>query len=198
MAYTTAARVKLVLRAAEGAKSWADGDFDDIIGSLLAEADTRINALCPDWAPFTAGVTEPREFVADAASRALDVLTTAPYTAAPTNVTVDGTDVGFAWKPWIAPVGGSGRGLEAVTPHRSGDRSAGTWREGVTYTVTASWGWASVPDGVTLAATRIAAKGFEALRNPVGIVQIPGVAMYEPRYDPQVNAWLRPWLRSLE
>lgn len=193
MRYTTPDEVRLTLRAPEGAgaQSWADDTYTALIGDCIKSAELSIDTMCNTWAPFdTTDVSEDRSFRMDAPANTYPTeFITDPFTVVPTAMFDGDTELTAAViEAMIEPLtGSSGKNLlisgVTLTEGRSYRFGGGTWE------------WAEVPPNVKLAANRIAARNFMALRNTQGVLQMPdGAAIYEPRHDSVVTNWLSRWM----
>ena len=194
--YTSEEEVELALRAPKaGAASWTAGEFDDLIEYVCEEADSAIDRMCPSWQPFDGGiVSEDRTYLAGG-SAVYGILSTDPFTVMPTVVVVDDTVLDNIEFTAYQPIKDSLSGKSLLVPDTGTTRC---WIEGVKYKLQGgTWGWSEIPRGVLLSGTRIATKSFHAMRNKMGIVELPdGSGMYEPRYDSMVTRWLGEWMGS--
>lgn len=191
--YTDGTAVRLALRAPSeaSAASWSDGTYDALIDSSIEEAELSIDAMCPAWAPFDAGtVTEERKFTARGEA-VYGILETDPFVLLPSDVE-DGEVKVDSWGAKITNY----RAYIPVRSSYSGRSLVGPFIEDTTYSVYTQWGHSKIPEGVRIAATKIAARSFGAVRTAMnqGIVETSSGAMYEPRYDAHVRRWLSRWL----
>ena len=162
--------------------AWADlVDIADqaAVNMVLDAAAAQIDGHCNRSFPV-AGAAEARTFTAAADGRTVfvDDFQTAP---APT-ASVAGTAVDVEAVP--AP---AGRPASALT---------GAFGVGVEVEVTASWGWAAVPDQVVLANLMLGLKLWERRKSPAGIqgsveagfIRVHGI-------DRDIDALLAPFVR---
>ena len=182
--YTKVERLKLSLRAPNiGANSWEFGDYDEELLAVIEEAESRIDSLCDLWSPFDQAVATIDKVYTAGGEAIYGWLDTEPYTVVPSTIEVNNTVVDWDHSSLIK-----------VTPRSSGRSLVGKFEEGTKYTLKGgSWGWNNVPAGVSLAATRIAARTFMSMKNKLGVIELAdGAAMYEPKYDTTILKWLGP------
>lgn len=199
--YTTAAKVKLALRAPGiPGTSWdpADTTYDDLIADVISDAAKQVDEMCKAWAPFDSGTEEEARDYAATGSAVYGILGTDPYTALPTKIELVSSH-GIAdltkttrltpYHPILHDRSGKDLVVEPTQLHPTGIL------EGLTYRIHATWGWDSVPSEVTLASTRIAARSFAAMRNSLDLIDTnEGGWIYAPRFDQALLRWLGPYM----
>lgn len=177
--------IKLALRVPEDAKSWEDGDYDDLLEMAALEADKRIDEICPLWSPFDGGqVEESRTFLATAAAYSENILVTDPYKSLPSIIEIDGRPTGIKVKALHKIAEGVGKDLGIAYDSPYG------FEAGMRYGMSTTWGYSAIPPGVKLSFIRIGCRSFTALRQSMGVMEVAGAAVYEPRHDPQIKLWL--------
>lgn len=212
--YATVNDVRLALRApTDGAASWGGDTYTALLADCLETAETVVDDMSPGWAPFSsATVSESRDIRADGAAT-YDTLSTGPFTVAPTDIVLidkpgaaesDEIATNILFEPEI-PILASrpGKNIKRTGPISRAWIGSYHWymigqerfHPGRFYRLKgATWGWASIPKEVKLATIHIAARSFMAMREPMGIIETSGGAMYMPTKDPAVRQWLNPYL----
>ena len=196
--YITNTDVTLSLRVPGQSQSWEDGIFDELLTTVVDEAEKRIDEMTQGWSPFdTASSTDDMEVYATNAA-IYGILETPPFSVMPTAIEANGSELSLPYKAYHAieqELSGKSLEVQPSVNSESGSFLRGYSKNefipGVKYNlIGGTWWWSAIPSGVKLASIRVSARSFLALRNAMGVVEIAGGTMYEPRYDPQVKAWL--------
>ena len=189
--YTTTEDVVLALRAPKGvsgAGSWGNDTYDSLIADCIDKAESEIDNICSDWAPFDGGAVLEKRSVAAGCEAAYGILSTDPFTALPVLVEAEFGEVDINWIPYHPVLNGSGKDLVTTSD------TLHSWIAGKKYQITASWGHSSVPSGVKMAATRLAARNFLDMRNALGLFEIQVGVTYMPYWDPAMERWLAQYI----
>ena len=186
--YTTDVQVRLALRAPD-VGSWDGNVYDDLLEWSIGASKESIDDMCSEWSPFDCGLSTDDVVVVAELEATWGMLSTPPYKTMPTSIEVDGVEVDIKYKPYIDIEHDVGKSLEIEFNTRY------FFIPGIEYTLKGGeWGFEEIPPGVRLAATRIAAKMFRGNRNTLGVVEVAGGSMYEPRYDSQVTNYLKRYI----
>jgi len=176
--YATVAEVRLALRAPSNAAStsWGDGStFDTPISRLIHSAEAWIDAHCEQKFDVAASVPSARNFRVGGGN----IVLTDPAATPEAEVSFSG-NIFSGWS-WLSDQ----TGLDGVARHIDLIR---TVKYGTEVTISARWGWPTVPAGIKTATIDLATHWFSMEENISRSQNFNGV------YQPSVPYRLRPLL----
>lgn len=203
--YTTLSEVKVAMRAPTDpvARSWEDGDFDDLLTQAIRSAESQIDLYCGrtfDVAGDTATERVYRERAA-AHTDTDDFVGTATVSENGVPIPADQ----FYTEPVNEVHTATFRGIHTpagnpgAVPGYLVDPDYDTWwiprdRPLMPLTVTARWGWDRVPDAVIFAAQLVSIRLWRRYdSSALGMVMTDYGATYIPRFDSDVEGQLSPY-----